>query len=384
MHRSITLLLVLVFLTVSCLITVKPIFSSTAGSWVSRTPMHEERANFGATTVNGKIYAIGGWAYRPAGITNIVEETNSLEEYDPVADTWTYKTPMPTARESFATAVYQNKIYCIGGRANKTILGINEVYDPSADTWETLASMPTPRYGVEACVVDGKIYVVGGGSNVTAVYDAETDLWTTKAPMPVAPDLRFGWSCASAVVDGEIHVIGAFPLSNSHQVYDPVADSWSIGNQVIAGYYYAVAGATSGVMAPTRIYVFGADRCYWSLPENYPERTGQSYNPAAGDWTVCASMPSGRLDAAVVVVNDVLYAIGGFTPEIGGGRGLSAANEQYTPLGYGTPDQPSLTPSQNPTTKPEPFPAVLVAAASVITGVIVSACLIIYFKKRKH
>ena len=52
---------------------------------------------------------------------------------------------MPTPRSGFAIAVYQNKIYVIGGTVGNGYVGNNEVYDPVSNTWETKTSMPTPR-----------------------------------------------------------------------------------------------------------------------------------------------------------------------------------------------------------------------------------------------
>ena len=91
------------------------------------------------------------------------------QEYDPATDTWTTKTPMPTPRAIFATAVYQNKIYVIGGGGDfgfEEVTGLNQVYDPSTDTWTTKTSMPTARQFLCANVVNGKIYLIGGSKPV--------------------------------------------------------------------------------------------------------------------------------------------------------------------------------------------------------------------------
>lgn len=61
----------------------------------------------GAAAVNGKIYAIGGYA--ESGREDVVEE------YDPATNTWTTKTAMPTARDGLAAMTINNKIYAIGG-----------------------------------------------------------------------------------------------------------------------------------------------------------------------------------------------------------------------------------------------------------------------------
>ena len=88
-------------------------------------------------------------------------------------------------------------------------------------------------------------------------------------------------------------------------------------------------------------------------------------------------MPTPRNNLAVAVLNDTLYAIGGGTAD----SGILAINEQYTPIGYGTP---SPTPSPNPSPNPSSFPIVPVVAVSGISAVVlVVAVLAIYFKKRK-
>jgi hypothetical protein len=369
MKKRVMLLVILIFLTASCISTAEsatlPSINQMDNVGTTKASMQQARFGLGVAVVNGKIYAVGG------RITQNFVFVGTNEEYDPATDAWTPKTPMPTSRANFGIAVYKDKIYCIGGLVDyredthePVLSGANEVYDPAADSWETLASMPTPREGVTASCVGDRIYLIGGDSNLNEVYDPATDSWTTVTPIPATPDLDRGWSCSSVVVDGKIHVIGAFPFSNSHQIYDPSADMWSMGPQVIAGYYFAGAGATSGASAPSRIYVFGADRCFWPL-EDYPQATAQSYDPLTGNWTVCASMPSGRLDVAVAVVNDVIYAIGGFTPVIGNGVISSALNEQYVPIGHGTvPEFPSWI----------ILPLLIIGALNAL----------VYFKKRRH
>ena len=127
--------------------------------------MQVARASLGVAVVNGQIYAIGGVVDPPSW----VQCTSTNEKYDPATDRWVFKASMPTSRASFGIAVYNNKIYCIGGTTDVkngqyVVSGVNEIYDPATDKWETKASMPTARVGVTANVVDGKIYLLGGNS----------------------------------------------------------------------------------------------------------------------------------------------------------------------------------------------------------------------------
>ena len=62
------------------------------------------------STVNGKIYAIGGGA-------NVLDDValQTVEMYEPESDSWTKKTGLPTARIFLSTSVVNGKIYAIGG-----------------------------------------------------------------------------------------------------------------------------------------------------------------------------------------------------------------------------------------------------------------------------
>jgi N-acetylneuraminic acid mutarotase len=363
MGKIAALLLVLVFLTASCIIAAKSAFSSASGaenSWVSKASMPTARSGLGVAAVNGKIYAIGG---NGGYIIN--------EEYDPASNTWISKKPMPTGRSIFGIAVYENKIYVVGGSSGALpITGINEVYDPETDTWETKAPMPTPRHSLVASVAKGRIYLIGGIkdpttgdlSNLNEVYDPTTNTWAAKAPIPEAISRS-----ASAVIDNKIYLIGS-----KLQICDPETDTWSYGAPPP---YPGVgaAGATSGVWAPKRIYYI-VPREDAINPKDY-SNFNQAYNPADDSWEVGSRMPTSRFDFAIAVVNDRLYAIGGlpyitFSPN----QPHSAENEEYTPFGFGTSTEPQQS---------QPFPTTWIAIAIVIVAA-VGIGLLVYFEKRKH
>ncbi len=326
--RTITLLLTLSLILLTFNV---PLAKATDDSWTTKAPMQQARAGHGVAVVNGKIYAIGGYV-------SYHEFVNSTEEYNPETDTWTYKASIPTPRSSFGIAVYQNKIYCIGGVIiNGSITGVNEAYDPATDTWETKTSMPTPRFGVEANTVNGKIYLIGGQyTNANEVYDPATDSWTTATSLPVEPGPYQDEVSASVVIDDKIHVMGLAGDGNFHQIYDPETESWNSGTISVPP--YAVAAATSGVMAPERIYVFGINTLSWDL--GLPQFITTVYNPENYSRADFTSMPTGRIQVGVAVVNDIIYVIGGKVPIFANNVAISNVNEQYTPIGY-IPEFPS-------------------------------------------
>jgi N-acetylneuraminic acid mutarotase len=370
MSKTLVLLIVLVFLIVSSFVVTEIVSASSPDTWESKAPMTAPRAYLGVTVVGGKIYAIGGDegsetgnVMTGIGMTNNV--VNFTEAYDPVSDSWVSKAAMPTSRALFGTAVYQDRIYCIGGYNGANVfygpepwnwkteyydVGANEVYDPATDTWETKALMLTPRFSAATNIVNGKIYVIGGHTmtdlwanfNVNEVYDPVTDSWARRTPAPL------NVSCpASAVVDDKLYVLGEDSKADWQNViliYDPVSDSWSIGGTSPVS-HAATAGATTGVKAPKRIYFFDENRT-------------DVYDPSSCTWTTGTPAPTDRLIAKAAVFDDLFLLIGGRTGTWGYMTFMypSTLNEQYTPINYGNPNAPAPSPSPKPSPATTPAP----------------------------
>ena len=312
MKRTAIVLLLIMALLFSVAAGAVEVSSAIENFWVPKAPMPQTELGLRAVAVNGRIYVMG----------------DSINyEYDPVTNSWIAKAPMPTPRNEFQIAVSQNKIYTIGGRSGWTSAtgpidsGTNELYDPSTDTWETMKLMPTNRSGLGASVVNGKIHLIG--ADIHEVYDVYADSWTTGQLLPL-PLLVYGYS--STVVNNKIYVIAW----NQTHIYDAKSDSWSLGASPIINVSGSGVCATTGIMAPKRIYVIGG-----ALGFEGTDKT-QIYDPKSDTWTLGAHMPTDRLGLTVAVVNDQIYAIGGLGSAIFS-RPLQTI-EQYTPSGYGTPD----------------------------------------------
>jgi N-acetylneuraminic acid mutarotase len=210
--------------------------------------------------VNGRIYAIGGGASSSALYTSL-QVLSTVEEYDPVIDTWTTKSEMPTARVCHHASVVDGRIYVIGGSDASTpddrshVLTV-DVYDPATDTWTQEGNMRASRAAGFSTVVDGKIYLIGGygGSQRVDEYDPSTDTWTTRSEMPSARR-----SLSTSALDGKIYAFGGYvPGVSGHpgvatvEVYDPATDTWATAPDMPTGRF----GLRTSVVAG-RIYVIG-------------------------------------------------------------------------------------------------------------------------------
>ena len=318
---------------VAVLLGMASVSLGAGDTWTAKSPMPTARSLLSTSVVDGKIYAIGGRQ------TNGSSASSAVEQYDPATDTWTTKAPMPTARQWLSTSAVNGKIYAFGGtpRTYDPVHSTVDEYDPATDTWTAKAPMPTARNALSTSVVDGKIYVIGGGirettrgaestSSAVEVYDPATDTWTTKAPMPTARVFL-----ATSVVNGKIYAFGGATAAggtilSTVEEYDPATDTWTTkASMPTARATFSSTSAVNGI-----IYVIGGARGGSSLS------IVEAYDPATDTWTEKASMPRARGFSATSAVNGKIYAIGG---SLGSPwNGISTVEEYDTGLIFISPD----------------------------------------------
>jgi N-acetylneuraminic acid mutarotase len=155
--RSSQLLYIFIFI----LLVLSGMSLAEEDTWTKKADMPTARGFLSTSELNGTIYAIGGWDGTRA--------LSTVEEYDPMTDTWTRKADMLFPKNGLSTSVVNGKIYAIGGAdgspaggAGATYSNVVEEYDPVADTWTRKADMPTSRMGLSTSVVNGVIYAIGG------------------------------------------------------------------------------------------------------------------------------------------------------------------------------------------------------------------------------
>lgn len=248
----------------------------TAQAWATMAPMPTARSGHMVASVNGKIYAIGGWIYSG-------DVLNTVEEYNPATNTWTTKATMPTARARAGIAVVNGIIYVMGGHPkNGSTLSVNEAYNPTTNTWTTKAAMPTNRTNLAAAAANNKIYALGGLKTSTCLrnneeYDPATNTWAIKTQMPTA---RCYFSAQG--VNGKIYAIGGFAsLSlNTNVEYNPSGNSWatkanipietdSMASTVLGNKIYLIAGMRGSILT-NRVWMYDVLHNTYTAQQNYP------------------------------------------------------------------------------------------------------------------
>src|SRR5258708_1105865 len=155
--------------------------TAQTGVWNTNVAPISSRALGAAATVGGKVYMVGGGTYS-CGVNS------ALQAYDPLGNAWTNLPNMPTARYEFGATELNGQLYAIGGNpgcgsAGRAIRAV-EAYDPVSNLWSTRALLPTGSWGESVTSVNGKIYVVDGFNNYLYCYDPATNGWSLKAPAP--------------------------------------------------------------------------------------------------------------------------------------------------------------------------------------------------------
>jgi N-acetylneuraminic acid mutarotase len=181
-----------------------------------------------AASANGKIYAIGGIGW--AGNTYPGPITDAVSVYDTTRPDqgWLSVSNLPAPRAYLAAASLNGKIYAIGGFDGTNVQSTVFVYDPSHPTqgWLTVSSLPGPRGRLAAASLNGKIYAIGGGD-----YWIGDGGWGTSSVYaydPSQPEL--GWSyefglwkstygLGAASANGRLYTIGGNASSSAEGTF---------------------------------------------------------------------------------------------------------------------------------------------------------------------
>ena len=232
------------------------VYDTAADSWSFTTPLPEGRHHAGIASLNGLLYVVGGFTKSFLSVWHAVA---TVYQYNPVTQEWRELAPMPTARGALGVAVYQNRLYAIGGYDGKHNSGAVEIFDPQTNTWSSGASMSTPRDHLAVVTAGNRIYAMGGrpkldyhrNMGTVEEYDPRADQWRPRANLPTP---RSG--ITAGVINDWIYVIGGEAKEGTfatNEAYHPVTDQWrtmapmptarhGLGSAVVAGRLYVISG----------------------------------------------------------------------------------------------------------------------------------------------
>ncbi|XP_007507826.1 kelch-like protein 13 isoform X5 [Monodelphis domestica] len=127
-------------------------FDPDTDKWTQKAPMTTVRGLHCMCTVGEKLYVIGGNHFRG---TSDYDDVLSCEYYSPALDQWTPIAAMLRGQSDVGVAVFENKIYVVGGYSwnNRCMVEIVQKYDPEKDEWHKVFDLPESLGGIRACTL---------------------------------------------------------------------------------------------------------------------------------------------------------------------------------------------------------------------------------------
>lgn len=131
-------------------------------NWAQAAPLPNPRNHLGDAVIGGKIYAIGGQHGNEG--TSLTQ--NSVHVWDPaLPNTWTAVASMPQGLSHIAGATFEmgNRIIVAGGQeVHSSSISDVIAYNPLSNSWTPLTSLPTARHSGIGEAIGNQIFYLTG------------------------------------------------------------------------------------------------------------------------------------------------------------------------------------------------------------------------------
>jgi hypothetical protein len=315
--------------------------------WAELWPLTIPRADLAVTAGsdtkgNPAIYAIGGSSV-PKGI---VISPSPVEAYDPMNNSWSQLSPLNHARDQLAAVSLNGTIYAVGGwgplanttGTDATYLSFVEAYDPTHPEagWTDRTPMPTARRNLAVVASNDKIYAIGGccsaapspGYDIVEVYNpaldplADPSVDPNSNPWTQGPSLTEQRTKLAAAVDpttGTIYALGgvACPPGASGCLgrSEPDVESFNPGSDSQWSPALALHEAREQLKAVVtddgRIFAVGGTRSLCENQASCRPYSVDSWAQGQSEWSFFALMPSSRSIFGAAYSNGYIYVVGG-------------------------------------------------------------------------
>ncbi|XP_058700095.1 kelch-like protein 30 isoform X2 [Poecile atricapillus] len=229
--------------------------------------------------------------------------TRNFAFYNPKSRQWMALPDFPDYNKwGFSLVALNNDVYVTGGSRGSQ----NDTWSttqawcfcPRDGVWKPIASMLRARTNHTSAVLNGEIYVIGGTTvDVVEVerYDPYNKSWCA-----ISPALKYVSNFAAASCLGKLYLVGSCAVKYNAltlQCYNPVQDLWSvITSPFIPKYLSAPRCATLRGL----IYLIGDNT-----------KKVYVYNPEANIWQKVQLLHTLHENGGMVAVGDRLFVTGG-------------------------------------------------------------------------
>jgi DNA-binding CsgD family transcriptional regulator len=267
--------------------------------WEELPPLPVRRARFGAASMDGQIYVVGGLTAEGP--------SDRLDVYEIESGTWMEAAARPLAAANVQATLIDETVLVPGGcDADGQPTATVHRYLPEDDAWNDVAPLPEPLCAYALTTFEDQAYLFGGwnGRTYRAVayrYDVEADMWTELA----SPGEARGFGGAAALGDRVLYVGGYDGDERATcEVYVPETQRWEVcasllqprgglGLTALGGQLFAVGGGWESYLGFNERYNIKEDT--WSVIGT----------PLVGEWR----------NLGVVSWETTLYAVGGWSAD---------------------------------------------------------------------
>lgn len=266
-------------------------YSSNGVGWTEATAAagFSPRDSMGAVAFNGKLWVIGGGNEATYAASNDVWSSSDGVTWTQVPGTMPW-----TARSGQGCVVYNNQIWMIGGYdSGENALG--DVWSsPDGVSWtEVKATAPFAARAYPGCAAfNGQLWVLGGEDGFGDTYN---DVWSSSDGVNWTQSSTPFWSprtqMACLSYNGQLMVIGGWAQSNSDYTYyndvyhSPDGTNWTASTYDAP---FGVRSATTGLVFNNQVWIFDGwndQQTFnddWYAPPTPPPTLTPTPTPPAG------------------------------------------------------------------------------------------------------
>ncbi|HZM74005.1 MAG TPA: kelch repeat-containing protein [Candidatus Polarisedimenticolia bacterium] len=301
------------------------IYDPSTGIWTETTSMNVPRSFHTATLLaDGRVLVEGGELHALGD----PGATDTAEIYDPASGSWTITGRLNGRRQGqTATLLPDGRVLVAGGSSQ------GDLYDPATGAWTLVDSFVTPREDqVAVLLADGRVLVAGGigilneapSSDSAELFDPTAGTWTATGSLPVRPRRH----TATVLADGRVLVAGGidenarpFEFFDAAELYDPSSGTWAPTGTMLAARY----GQTAVLLLDGNVLVVGG--LSYGATTDRILATAELFHPADGTWSAAAAMAAPRVGhTTTLLVDGSVLAAGGIS--VSTGEALTSA-ERY-------------------------------------------------------
>lgn len=275
------------------------IYTRSADSdWEFMEPISENVSDVATVSSKDKIYLLGG------------ENEAFLYVYDDKKNKWEMISKYPEAdvKDGFSMVYNEKDIYVFGGeKSDATISNHAYVYHTDKNQWEKLADMPQERSGAPIACLNDKIYLFAkcGAKNEMVIYDCKEGSYEKK------------------LTPGTSDILSVCTMDDTIFALREKGSGESTSSKLFVSEYNEKDGTMEEdydeiLMMDAADYtsLTGTNGKLYAVSEK-DTKDVLTFDTYKNEWNNLSKMNLKKSDAGYVILNDVLYSVGGMMEGFG-------------------------------------------------------------------